>query len=104
MSRKLIVGAGPVGTALACDSPIAGDRVRIVTRSGRGPEHPDIDRVTLDGSDATALAGAAAEASVVFNCANPGFYPEWERVWPPLAASILRTAETVDAVSLGARS
>ena len=94
----LIVGAGPVGTALALRLAEAGSRVRVVTRSGGGPSHPLVERVALDASDADRLADAARGASVVYNCANPGAYPKWERVWPPLAASILRAAEASGAV------
>lgn len=94
----LIVGAGPVGTALALRLADRGERVRLVTRSGGGPSHPLVDRVALDASDPDRLAAAARGASVVYNCANPGSYPLWERVWPPLAASILHAAETSGAV------
>jgi nucleoside-diphosphate-sugar epimerase len=94
----LIVGAGPVGTALALRLADRGERVRVVTRSGGGPSRPLVERVALDASDADRLAAAARGASVVYNCANPGSYPLWERVWPPLAASILHAAETSGAV------
>jgi nucleoside-diphosphate-sugar epimerase len=94
----LVVGAGPVGSALAVRLADAGTRVRVVTRSGGGPSHPLVERVALDASDPDRLADAARGASVVYNCANPGPYPEWERVWPPLAASILRAAEASGAV------
>lgn len=94
----LVVGAGPVGSALALRLTDAGSRVRVVTRSGGGPSHPLVERVALDASDTDGLAEAARGASAVYNCANPGAYPEWERVWPPLAASILRAAEASGAV------
>lgn len=94
----LVVGAGPVGTALALRLADGGSRVRVVTRSGRGPTHPLVERVALDASDPDRLAGTARGATVVYNCANPGSYPKWERVWPPLAASILHAAEASGAV------
>jgi nucleoside-diphosphate-sugar epimerase len=94
----LIVGAGPVGTALALRLAEAGERVRVVTRSGGGPRHPLVEPVALDASDTDRLAEAAKGATVVYNCANPGSYPLWERVWPPLAASILHAAEASGAV------
>lgn len=94
----LIVGAGPVGTALALRLAEAGERVRVVTRSGGGPRHPLVEPVALDASDRDRLAEAAKEATVMYNCANPGSYPLWERVWPPLAASVLHAAETSGAV------
>lgn len=94
----LIVGAGPVGTALALRLAEAGERVRVVTRSGGGVRHPLVEPVALDASDRDRLAEAAKGATVVYNCANPGAYPLWERVWPPLAASILHAAEASGAV------
>ena len=94
----LIVGAGPVGRALALKLADAGTPVRVVTRSGGGPEHPGIARLAVDASDPDRLEELALGAEVVYNCANPGSYPKWERVWPPLAASILRAAEASGAV------
>jgi nucleoside-diphosphate-sugar epimerase len=96
--RHLIVGAGPIGSALALHLAETGHPVRLVTRSGRGPEDSSIERVALDASDAMALAAAARGAAVVYNCANPGGYQHWEREWPPLAAAILHAAEASGAV------
>ncbi|WP_232711609.1 NAD-dependent epimerase/dehydratase family protein [Microbacterium lacus] len=94
----LVIGAGPVGTSVAHRLARDGRRVRLVTRSGSGPEHPLIQRVAADASDSAALAVLAKRATVIYNCANPGSYPQWKRVWPPLAASILRAAESSGAV------
>lgn len=94
----VIVGAGPVGTALALRLAESGERVRTVTRSGGGPEHPGVERRVLDASDPSALAAGVQGAAVLYNCANPGAYPRWEREWPPLAASILAAAEASGAV------
>lgn len=94
----VIVGAGPIGTALAGRLADAGHAVRLVTRSGRGPEHASIERLALDATDPDALARTADGASVLYNCANPGTYTQWERGWPPLAAAILSAAESSGAV------
>ena len=56
MSLHVVVGAGPVGSAIACLLADRGDQVRLVTRSGSGPEHPGIDRRTADATDPEALA------------------------------------------------
>ena len=53
---------------------------------------------TAPEASAARRIDAARGASVVYNCANPGAYPKWERIWPPLAASILRAAEASGAV------
>jgi nucleoside-diphosphate-sugar epimerase len=103
MTTHLVVGAGPVGAALAHRLSQAGRTVRVVTRSGGGPDLPRVQRIALDATNATALADAARGVGVVYNCANPGPYPAWERGWPPLAKSVLHAAETSGAVlvSLG---
>lgn len=103
MTTHLVVGAGPVGAALARRLSQAGRTVRVVTRSGGGPELPRVQRIALDATNAPALADAARGVGVVYNCANPGPYPAWERGWPPLAKSVLHAAESAGAVlvSLG---
>ncbi|KRC63170.1 NAD-dependent epimerase [Agromyces sp. Root81] len=100
MSSKphVVVGAGPIGTALALELAGGGHTVHVVTRSGRGPEDPSIERIALDAADRDALTRASEGAAVLYNCANPGAYTEWERLWPPLAASILAAAEASGAV------
>ncbi|WP_194860563.1 NAD-dependent epimerase/dehydratase family protein [Dietzia sp. SYD-A1] len=94
----VIVGAGPVGSALAARLAATGHRIRLATRSGRSTATPGVDAVAVDASDSAALSAQAAGAAVLYNCANPGPYPVWEEKWPPLAASLLRTAEETGAV------
>ncbi|MEO5920549.1 MAG: NAD-dependent epimerase/dehydratase family protein [Pseudolysinimonas sp.] len=94
----LVVGAGPIGTALALRLAEQGDLVRVVTRGGVDNTHSRIEHTGLDASDAAALAACAEGVDVLYNCANPGPYPVWEMRWPPLAASILGAAEDSGAV------
>ncbi|WP_348004589.1 NAD-dependent epimerase/dehydratase family protein [Pseudolysinimonas sp.] len=93
-----MVGAGPIGTALALRLAAQGDRVQVVTRGGVDPTHPSVEHLALDASDRPALAACADGVDVLYNCANPGPYPVWEKRWPPLAASILGAAEDSGAV------
>ncbi len=51
-----------------------------------------------NASDPAALAELARGADAIYNCANPGTYMEWQRAWPPLAASLLAAAEATGAV------
>lgn len=95
---ELIIGAGPVGSALATQLAAEGRRVRVVTRSGHGPTVPGVELVAVDAADAGALSTAAAGATVIYNCANPGSYMQWRELWPPLAASILEAAKRRGAV------
>ena len=97
MAMHVIVGAGPVGSATARRLAAEGQRVRIITRSGAGPEHPAVERVRADATDAAALRGLAEGAAAIYNCANPPYH-RWLVDWPPLAASILAAAEATGAV------
>ncbi|MEL7976605.1 NAD-dependent epimerase/dehydratase family protein [Isoptericola sp. F-RaC21] len=96
--RHLIVGAGPVGRHVAALLAERGSDVTVVTRSGRDTGIDGVAHVAVDAADADALAHAADGADVLYNCANPGDYTQWERAWPPLAAALLAAAERSGAV------
>ncbi|MDT0302457.1 NAD-dependent epimerase/dehydratase family protein [Streptomonospora wellingtoniae] len=98
MSLHVIVGAGPLGTALARHLADSGEEVRVVTRSGGGPDHPRVERVRADATDAAELSRLARGAAALYNCANPPSYDTWEQHWPPLAASLMEAAELTGAV------
>ncbi|GAA2233186.1 NAD-dependent epimerase/dehydratase family protein [Rarobacter faecitabidus] len=66
--------------------------------AGRATGIPGVDSVAVDASAPDALTVQASGAETLYNCANPGSYTEWERLWPPLAASILTAAERSGAV------
>jgi nucleoside-diphosphate-sugar epimerase len=97
MSKHVIVGAGPIGSAVARELVARGEQVRMVTRSGSGPEHPLIERVAADAGDAARLTELTRGAAVLYNCANPT-YTKWETLWPPLAAAMLAAARESGAV------
>lgn len=56
---QLVIGAGAVGTATARLLADQSEQVRMVTRSGGGPEHPTIERVAADATDGDALSKLA---------------------------------------------
>lgn len=97
MPDHVIVGAGPVGSAVARLLADAGESVRVVTRSGSGPEHPRIERVAADAADARRLAELARGAEVLYNCANMA-YTKWPELWPPVSAALIAAAKENDAV------
>jgi nucleoside-diphosphate-sugar epimerase len=97
MSLHVIVGAGPVGTGAARLLADRGERVRLVSRRGAGPEHASIERVTADATDARHLAELTKDAVALYNCANP-LYHRWLTDWPPLAEALLTAAERSGAV------
>ena len=97
MSLHVVIGAGTVGSSLASVLADQGHDVRVVTRSGRGPSAPGIELVRADAADPDALRPHVVGAETLYNCANPPSYPYWAKVWPPLAASVLATAEATGA-------
>ncbi|MBS2550133.1 NAD-dependent epimerase [Catenulispora sp. NL8] len=97
MALHVIVGAGPVGTATAKVLAERGEQVRVVTRSGSGPEHANVERVASDATDADRLSGLAEGAAALYNCASPAYH-QWFTDWPPLAAALLTAAERSGAV------
>jgi nucleoside-diphosphate-sugar epimerase len=97
MSEHVIVGAGAVGSATATLLAEQGEHVRIVSRRGSGPEHPAIERVAADATDAQRLTELAAGAVALYNCASP-LYHQWFTDWPPLASAFLTAAERSGAV------
>ncbi len=97
MAAHVIVGAGPVGSATATLLAGRGEQVTLVTRSGKGPDLPGINRVAADATDTDRLTELTTGAAVLYNCANPQYH-QWFTDWPPLAAALLDAAERTGAV------
>jgi nucleoside-diphosphate-sugar epimerase len=97
MSLHVIVGAGAVGTATATLLAERGERVRVLSRRGGGPQHPAIERIAADATDADRLSALASGAAALYNCANPPYH-QWLTDWPPLATALLTAAERSGAV------
>lgn len=97
--QHLIVGAGPVGAAVAQLLVQRGHRVQLVTGSGSaiGPEHPQIERIRVQGPRTDRLADLARGCSAIYNCAHHE-HAEWDSDLPTLAASLLAAAQTSGAV------
>ena len=93
----VVVGAGPVGKALAELLANDGESVIVITRSGSGPTHKNITRAAADISDLSKLLEIAPKAVAIYNCANPE-YSKWAKEWPPMAAAFLGYAEKTGAV------
>jgi nucleoside-diphosphate-sugar epimerase len=96
MSEHVIVGAGAIGTATALLLAERGDHVRLVTRRGTGPQHPAIELVAADATDAERLTELTRGAAALYNCASPQYH-QWFTDWPPLHAAFLAAAERTGA-------
>ena len=97
MSLHVIVGAGPVGTSAARLLVERGERVRLVSRRGAGPQHPAIELVAADATQADRLAELTSGAAARYNGATP-HYHRWLTDGPPPAAALLAAAERSGAV------
>jgi nucleoside-diphosphate-sugar epimerase len=95
MGLHVIVGAGPVGSAVARELLANGEKVRMVTRSGSGLE--GTDKVTADAGDAARLSELADGAAAIYNCVNPPYH-RWSTDWPPVANALVAAAESSGAV------
>ncbi|GII96475.1 NAD-dependent epimerase/dehydratase family protein [Sinosporangium siamense] len=95
MTKHVVVGSGQVGALLAAKLIDKGEDVTVITRSGSGPANAR--RVAVDVADRGRLIEAAKGADVLYNCVSPKYH-RWPIDWPPLAASILGTAEATGAV------
>lgn len=93
-SRQLhiVVGSGPIGSAIARNLTEGDHQVRIITRSGSGPAGTGAELVAADASDTSAMARLTEGAAAVYNCANPPYH-RWPELWPPIAAALLGAAE-----------
>ncbi len=93
----VVFGTGPLGRAVTASLVKRGRSVRAVNRSGRADGlHPSVEIVRADASNASEAQAAAAGASVVYQCAQPG-YAQWPDHFPRLQAGILSAARLADA-------
>ncbi|MEI8082025.1 MAG: NAD-dependent epimerase/dehydratase family protein [Actinomycetes bacterium] len=97
MSKHIVAGAGPIGSAVARQLAAAGESVVVVTRSGSGPDDPNVTKIAADAADAAKLSSIAYGAVAIYNCANPP-YTSWPTDWPPIAAALLEAAHKSGAV------
>lgn len=96
----VVTGAGPVGWTVAEQLAEQGHRVRVLTRSGSGPQHPSIERVKVDVSQADQLAEAFEGAVAVFHCIHGSAYSAdaWRAELPKAEKVVLDAAGRVGAV------
>ncbi len=91
-SLHVVLGAGPVGRAVATALSADGARVRIVSRSGKAPGLPaSVEVRAADLTNAAASLAAVSGAAIVYHCAAPAYH-QWVRDFPPLQDSIVAAA------------
>jgi nucleoside-diphosphate-sugar epimerase len=96
----VVTGAGPVGWTVAEQLAGQGKRVRILTRSGSGPEHPLVDRLTADVQDPNRVRDAFSGATAVFHCIHGSPYTAdaWRAELPRAEQTVLAAAGEAGAV------
>ena len=96
----VVTGAGPVGSTIALQLAEAGQQVRLLTRSGSGPDHALIERQRADASRADQLDAAFAGATVVHHCIHGSAYDAraWRAELPAAEKVVLAAAGRVGAV------
>jgi nucleoside-diphosphate-sugar epimerase len=96
----VVTGAGPVGSTIALQLVDAGQQVRLLTRSGSGPDHPLIERQRVDASRADQLDAAFAGATVIHHCIHGSAYDArtWRAELPAAEKAVLAAAGKVGAV------
>ncbi|MDI2033553.1 NAD-dependent epimerase/dehydratase family protein [Paenarthrobacter nitroguajacolicus] len=96
----VVTGAGPVGYTIAEQLAEQGNRVRVLTRSGSGPEHPLVERRRVDASDPAQLNEAVAGASAVFHCIHGSAYraAAWAAELPQAEQVVMDAAAAAGAV------
>ncbi|MGV0151999.1 NAD-dependent epimerase/dehydratase family protein [Rhodococcus sp. GB-02] len=96
---EIVTGAGPVGSAVALQLAEQGINVRLLTRSGSGPEHPLIDRRRVDVSDSEALRAVSEGATAIYHCIHAAYNAaDWERELPAAEKVVLDAAASIGAV------
>ncbi len=99
-TRHVVTGAGPVGWTVAEQLAAEGISVRVVTRSGSGPEHPLIERVKADASQPSELAALFDGAVAIYHCIHASKYDAttWRAELPPAEQAVMEAAGRADAV------
>jgi nucleoside-diphosphate-sugar epimerase len=96
--RKLhaVLGAGPLGLAVARHLASRGDRVRAAVRNELTDLPQGVDVVDADLAVEADAKRACERATVVYHCVNPP-YAKWRELHPPLMNAIIEGAAAAGA-------
>ncbi|MEM6693898.1 MAG: NAD-dependent epimerase/dehydratase family protein [Pseudomonadota bacterium] len=94
--HSVILGAGPMGRAIAETLVTQGATVPVVTRDGRSIG-PGISSRKADLSSTEQTIAACAGADVIYHCAAPPYH-QWTAAFPALQEAAIAAAEATGAV------
>jgi nucleoside-diphosphate-sugar epimerase len=97
---NVVTGAGPVGSTIAQQLADAGQQVRLLTRSGSGPDHPLVEKRRVDVSRPDQLETAFTGAAVIHHCIHGSAYDArtWRAELPVAERAVLAAAGRIGAV------
>lgn len=96
-ASRVVLGAGPIGLAVARHLADAGHEVTLVTRQGRPTGIAGVRSRAADLTDRAAAIAACAGAATVFHCAAPPYH-RWPEEFPALQENILQASARAGAV------
>lgn len=88
MTTHVIVGRGATASKTALLLAEDGERVRMISRTGGGPDHPLVERIAADATDTDRLTELTDGADTLFTTAAPPYHL-WPEQFPVLSASLL---------------
>jgi nucleoside-diphosphate-sugar epimerase len=92
----VVLGAGPLGLAVARNLAQREERARIVTRGGEAEVPTSVESVPADLAQPAEAIRACQGAEVVYHCANPPYH-QWPELHPPLMSAIIEGATAANA-------
>jgi len=92
----VVLGAGPLGLAVARHLAARDDRVRVAVRSEPAELPEGVELVNADLAVAADAKQACEGAAVVYHCVNPP-YAKWSELHPPLMAAAIDSAAAAGA-------
>ncbi|WP_416838850.1 NAD-dependent epimerase/dehydratase family protein [Haloferax sp. DFSO52] len=96
MTTHVVVGAGPVGLAVAEHLRERGDDVAVVARHLTDKLPDGAEHRRIDVTDAALAKSAFEDADVVYHCAQPP-YDLWPELFPDLTRGIVEGVEATGA-------
>jgi nucleoside-diphosphate-sugar epimerase len=92
----VVLGAGPLGLAVARHLVARGDRVRAAVRGRRADLPEGVEAVGADLAIEADVKRACEGAAVVYHCANPP-YAKWSELHPPIMDAVIEGAAAAGA-------